>query len=556
MGSAARLAGRILTRNGLRAAGRSAFPDEPRERFASAIALLSALAFAAFLAWGAALVLALSRTALAQLPELDPRLLLVHVLRALFSAAAFLLLLGALTSSVSLLFLSDELPALLPLPIPHRSVFRRLFLRSIGAASVPTWFLFLPLVGVAAWHASSPLLVAATLALALGSVVLVAGGAGASAALLLVRLVPPRRARLLAGTLSALGLAGALLGLRGARPERLFDPAEALEILRRLGTAPPSPPGWSFPGWAAESVRLAFDGSPRGLLLAAALAAGAFLAVALVAAPLAPVHLATWRRAREASAPAAPADGRRTAGSLFGELLRAEIRSFLRDASTPAQLGSLAAVFVLDLLNLRLLPTPDGSARDLVGGLQTGLALFLVSALSLRFAYPAVSSDGRAALLLKSFPLSPVRHLAARYVVRAVPSIIVTLVLVGVSGSVLGLEPRSVAISLAAGLAGAAAIPALHLGFGALFPRYGAPNAVAAALGPGGLFALAISTVLSLAATPVVSSELRSLVAVVSGTRFDEGLLLTAWCAITLASGAVPMLLAARALGQRDISLA
>ena len=545
----------VFLTNALRAFGRSLLPDERRERIAASIAVSSAIGFALLVGWGTSALLAVTRTGLAQLPELQPEFLLVHLLRALYAGAAFLLLLGSLTSSVSLLFLSDDLPALLPLPISHRSLFLGLLLRSIAAASAPTWFLAAPLVAVAALHSPSPSLTVAALSLSLLSVVLVAGGAGAIAALLLVRIVPPRRARLLAATLSAVGLAGALVGIRGARPERLFDPVQALEILRRLGMVPPSPSSGPA-GWAAAASCEALSGSVSGLAEAAALAAGALVLVTIVAASLAPLHLATWRRSAESSSDTASGADRRIVRSLGRELLAAEGRSFLREASTPAQLGSLVAVFVLDLLNLRLLPAHDAAARDLVGGVQTALALFLVSALSLRFAYPAVSSDGRAALVLRSFPLSPGRHLAARYAVRAFPAVVATLFLIAVSSVALRLDGLPLAASLTTGLVGALSIPALHLGLGALYPRYGASSAVAAALGPVGLFAMAASTVLALLAAPVVSQELRALLSVLSGLRLDERTLLAAWCGLSLLAGAAPLLLAVRSLGRRDVSLA
>jgi len=53
--------------------------------------------------------------------------------------------------------------------------------------------------------------------------------------------------------------------------------------------------------------------------------------------------------------------------------------------------------------------------------------------------------------------------------------------------------------------AGGLAIPALHTGLGGLFPRYDASNPVAVALGPGGLFALVLSTGLALFSTLAVS---------------------------------------------------
>jgi ABC-2 type transport system permease protein len=296
-------------------------------------------------------------------------------------------------------------------------------------------------------------------------------------------------------------------------------------------------------------------GDPSGLPVALALLASGLVLFALLVRLLAPLHFHVWQLTRETEgAPTPVARRRRPARSLGRALLSAEAATLLRDASTPAQLGSLAAVFVLHILNLRFLPSTDAAARDLVAGLQSGLALFLVSALSLRFAYPSVSSDGRAALVLRTFPLAPARHLAARYAVRGLPSVFFAVVLVGASLAALRPERGTVVAALTLSLGGALALPALNLGLGALFPRYDAPNAVSVALGAGGLVALTLSTGLSLASTLVVSEELRSLVAAFLHTDPGRGPLLAGWLLAAAVLGGVPMLLARRSLGKSDLS--
>jgi ABC-2 type transport system permease protein len=288
--------------------------------------------------------------------------------------------------------------------------------------------------------------------------------------------------------------------------------------------------------------------------VALALLASAAVLLVVQSKVLAPVHLRLLRRSREEGSVPAGRRPDRVAASETAELLRAEARTLLRDAATPAQLGTLAAVFVLDLLNLRLLPSGDAASRDVVHGLQAGLGLFLVSALSLRFAYPAVSTDGRAALLLRTLPFSPVRHLVARWAVRAVPSLAAALLLAIVSAAVLQASRFALVAALAAAVVGGLAIPALQLGLGALFPRYDAPNPVSVALGPGGLFAMAVSTVLAVVPVLFVSEGLRSLLETLLGVRFDARLLLAAWCVAAAALGAGAMLAAARRLPRADLS--
>lgn len=543
-------------RNTVRAAYRTLLSGDARGRLAAVAGLLAVLAFAGLETVGLEGTLRASRAALAELPEIQPAFLLERLLAGAFAAALVLGFLGSLTTAISTLFLSEELKSLCVLPFPHRRLVLRQALLTLALASAPALLLAAPALCVAAGASARPLLAFVTGAVPLAGVMLLAGAGGVAAALLLVRLVPPRRARLLAAFLSATGLAVALLGFRAARPERLLDPIEALLVVTRLGSARPSSPGLDPAAWAAQAMARGLSGDAGGLVPGAALLLTGLAAFLLVPAALWRLHLHVFRDARPGSASPTGGSGRgHGARSLGRLLLRSEAASLLRDASTPAQLGSLAAVFLLDLMNVRLLPGADVSARDLVAGLQTGLSLFLVSALSLRFAYPSVSSDGRAALVLRTLPLDPRRQLLARWAVRAVPAAGVALVLTGASLLVLRPAPTTSALALLAALAGGLALPALHVGLGALFPRYDAPNAVAVALSSGGLFALVFSTGLSLLSTLVVSDELRLLLGSLLKMRLSPWPFITAFLISATASAIVPMAMAARSLAKRDVAL-
>jgi ABC-2 type transport system permease protein len=546
--------GRVAFGNSIRGALRS-LRSGGRRSVAGAVAAASALAFAAGAAFSTTAVLNAARTALPQLPEIRPEFLVERGLRAAVVAGGFLLLLGALTTGVSTLFLSTDLPALLPLPIPHARIFRRQLLRTVGASSAPLLLLALPILGVAATRSPRPAVALAAGFASLLALALLAGLAGSAGALLLVRYVPPRRALLLSGFISVLGLSAALIGFRGVRPERLFDPIEALGLLMALGGTPPTPPSLDPAAHVARAVTRALFGDSRGLLASVILLGAAAALLVAVARILAPVHLHALEEAQVSLPPPRTAGRRRPVASRGRAIFRSETASLLRDASTPAQLGSLLALFVLQLLNLAALPAGDAATRDVLLGLETGLTLFLMAALSLRFAYPAVSGDGRTALLLRTLPLSPARHLAIRYVVRAAAATVTGLALTGANVVVLRPSAAAAGTAVLVALAGALALPALHLGLGALFPRYDAPNAIAVALGPGGLFALVLSTALSLAAAVTVSAELRLLAGALAGFPLRAGPILLGWSAAALAFGLVPPALGARSLARSDLSL-
>mgnify|MGYP001476185189 FL=1 len=546
-------AGLVALASSLKAAARGLSPRSTWEAAGALSVVAAALALVLAEYAGLAFLFRLSARGFAELPSLVPSVLLERLLVGVFSGAALLLLLGSLTTAVSTLFLSEELVFRMALPIPHARLLLRQVAVTVALASGPALLLVLPAVVLAARHAPSATAGAGALSAAFLFVALLAGTLGSALSLGVVALFPPRRARLLAAFLSTAGLAVALLGVRGARPERLLDPVAALDLLLRLGTSPVEAPGWNPLALAARAATRGLAGESSGLLIALALLAAAVVFLFALSAVLAPVHLRLFRRSREESGGSVRRRTRRFVASETAELLRAELRTLLRDAATPAQLGTLAAVFVLDLLNLRLLPSGDAASRDVVHGLQAGLGLFLVSALSLRFAYPAVSTDGRAALLLRTLPNSPTRHLVARWTVRAVPSLSAALLLAIASAAVLGASGFALAAALTAAAVGGLAIPALQLGLGALFPRYDAPNPVSVALGPGGLFAMAVSTLLAAVPVLFVSEGLRSLLETLLGVRLEARLLLAAWSAAAAALAVGAMLAAARRLPRADL---
>jgi ABC-2 type transport system permease protein len=545
---------RVGTANGVRSAFRTAWGSRPRDRIAAGLALLGCVVFCGLELVALEAVLRLAARALAELPGVRNDVLVERCLLGVFAGLFLLSVLGNLTTAVSNLFLSEDLTARIPLPIPHRALFTRQLLLTLLVASGPMLLISGPAVLVAALHAQNPLRAALALAASIGAILILAASLASIAAVILVALIPPRRARLLAAFLSAAGLAIALISFRDARPERILDPAAAISVVLNLARTSVPSPGLSPTAWAAHSAAGALFQKPGALTTAALLFLGSALVLFSAAALAAPLHLRVFRevRAEDGSSPSRGRSGS-PARSLMTMLLRAEMMSVAREASTPAQLGSLAAVFVLDLLNVRFLPASDATARDLLAGLQTALALFLVSALSLRFAYPSVSGDGRSASLLRSLPLSAARHLAARTVVRGVPSVLMALILIGASDAALRIPRGTILLSLFVGVLGAIAIPSLQMGLGALFPRYDAPHAVSVALGPGGLFAMTLSTGLSLSAAFVVSHELRGLVETLSGLAVTSTVVLLVWCLAAVALGAVPMVLAARSVGRSDL---
>ena len=124
---------RIAAASSVRGAARTLVSGGAGTAAGGAAALASAIAFSAGAGWATRSGIRAARAALPQLPALVPEILVERFLAAGLVSAAFLLVLGALTTAVSTLFLSADLEALVPLPFPHA----RLFGRQLSGPSSP-----------------------------------------------------------------------------------------------------------------------------------------------------------------------------------------------------------------------------------------------------------------------------------------------------------------------------------------------------------------------------------------------------------------------------------
>ncbi len=542
--------------NGARAFLRGLFPKTGRERAGVLFFLLTGLGFFALETWGIWVLSKLSARVLGDLPGFRIEFLLGNILPSFCYGLLLLLSIAALTTAVSLLFLSDDYLALSSLPLTAASLLRRQMLSVAFYASSAPFYFTLPAALVAAALSPSPLTALLAFLFTFASLGFLACAMGSAASILLVRWIPPTKARFFAGTLSAISLSAALLLFRQARPERLFDPVAALTLLIDMATGAPPHPGADPLKWLAHGLTTGLLGHVNGLTVCLFFLGASGLIFGLTSAVLAPIHLETFRISRETGV-TVPERGRdqAPARSLNRELLRVELRNLARDAGTPSQIGSLVAVIVLDIMNLRLLPSTDAAGRDLVFGLQTGLSLFLVSALALRFVFPSFSVEGRSALLLRTLPVPAARRSLLRLLVLSVPALSLGMVLTLASAIYLEVWGLRLFLSLFLAGSGGLLIPAFQLGLGAAFPRYSAPNAISAALGPGGLSAMAFSGVLALIATPIASTELLGLLSMLLRMRLDPALLLTGWVILAAGGAALALGFGMRALEKSDLSM-
>jgi ABC-2 type transport system permease protein len=190
-----------------------------------------------------------------------------------------------------------------------------------------------------------------------------------------------------------------------------------------------------------------------------------------------------------------------------------EIKTFLRDQTQWTQLFLIAALLVIYIYNFDALPLEKSPIQtvylqNVFAFLNMGLALFVLTAVAARFAYPAVSLEKEAFWLIQSSPLSIRSFLLIKFFIYYLPLLALTETLIVGTNLLLRVTPFMMALSTVTVFFLVPGIVAMGIGLGAAFPDFKAENPAQTASSFGGLVfmltgAIFIAVVILLQAGPV-----------------------------------------------------
>ncbi len=411
------------------------------------------------------------------------------------------LLLSNIITALTSFFLARDLELYAAAPVDGARMY---FARLIETMSHSSWMVVLVLLPVfvayavaygAGWQYLAVVIPTLAAYLVLPSVI------GAALTLMLVNVVPARRARDLLALLALFGAAGLVVLFRLLRPEQLMRPEGFRDLVDFVAALETPQSMWLPSEWAAESLMAGLGvGSGAGdyfpLLLLASTAA-AFLVLGTY------LHERLYRegfsRAQEGAEQLSNSTQRvrmeRALGSMpitARSLVAKDVRTFFRDTTQWSQLILLAVLVVIYIYNVKVLPLWSGEdvgffLINVVSFLNLGLAGFVLSAIAARFLFPAISLEGRTLWLLKSSPMDLRSLLWSKYWVGVVPLLILALALTAGTNVILRVGTFMMVLSLISITVMTFAIGSLALGFGAMFPRFETENSAEISTGFGGL---------------------------------------------------------------------
>ena len=435
-------------------------------------------------------------------PGLAYQLLLIILLTFLS-----MLLFSNLVASLSTFFLSRDLDLLHAAPVSRDAFF---YARLINTTINSSWMvLFFSLPIFAAYGAvfGGGWALYLWVALILPLFLVIPAATAILFTHLLVYCLPAKRIRDILFFIGLFAFIVMFFLFRMSQPERLVQPESFGNFMQFLSAmeTPSSP--YLPSSWSAEIL--------AGTLFNREVEQGFFFALLASYAlflPLAAswicgaVYLDGWSKAQESR------QGRRKLAGFdrllervtrffpgpTGAIMVKDIKTFLRDTTQWSQLFLLLALIVVYLYNFKVLPLdrspmPAGTLRTVVSFANLALAGFVLSAVAVRFAFPAISLEGKAFWIVQCAPVSLRALLWSKFWLIALPLLFLGVLLVFLSNLLLQVPPWMMTLSLITVCLMTFGIAAIGVGFGAIYPNFNFDNAAEIPTSFGGAVSMIVS---------------------------------------------------------------
>ena len=408
------------------------------------------------------------------------------------------LIFSSILTSLSKLYLSRDLSLVHSMPVSSYKIFTARWIESTIDSS---WMLIVYTLPVFISYGivyRAGVVFYGNIVLVLLSLSIIASGISALLVMIAVIIVPASRIKSIFVFLGLFFFLVLFFAFRFLRPERLVDPevfSTTLIYLKALKTpAPPYLPST----WAFDSLKAVISGKTAESLFHTALSwsfAGAVVFLNIITADA--VYAKGLSKTQTASVRLFK-QGISEKDFLFflSRPVRAfaakEIRTFFRDQTQWSQLFLIGALVVIYIYNFNALPLEKAPIRtvylqNLLSFLNMGLATFVLTAVSARFAFPAVSSEREAFWIVKSAPIPIKKFLWIKFFIYFFPLLILTEILIVATNVLLSVTPFMMILSAVNVFFMVPGIVSMGIGFGAAYPDFKSENPAQTVTSFGGL---------------------------------------------------------------------
>lgn len=428
-----------------------------------------------------------------------------------FLMAFSMLIFSNILSTLSVVYLSKDLPLLFSSPLRINKLFQAKYLISSISSSYTVILIMIPIFlsysvsFKAQWPFLIPALSILLLFIALSSAI------GSLITIILIRFFPAKRTQQVVTVLGLFMIIILVSAVRMMRPERLLNPAGGTDFAAVVKSITVESVGY-FPGtWASRAILGAGQADIvlflKGfipLLLSSVLITGIVIATANR------IYFKSWTLAgisRRGGKTARSYKKIRILEKIYSlfpvkarSVLAKDTLLFFRETTQWSQLMILGGLIFIYLLNIKSLPLDsimlkNLPARGLIAYLNIAFMGFIIATVVARFGYPAVSFEGSSIWIVRSLPINYRSFLWTKFLMFFFPLLLMVMILVHASNIILEIPALIGTASLIITAVITFALTGLGVGLGAAYPRFKYENAVQIITGAGGLIFMVISLV-------------------------------------------------------------
>jgi len=409
-----------------------------------------------------------------------------------------LLIFSSILTSLSKLYLSRDLLLVHSMPVSSYKIFISRWIDSTAESAWMVVIFTLPVfLSYGIVYRAGAFYYINTL-MALAPLVINASAMSTFMVMVAVIVIPASRLKSIVVLLGILAFVVIYLAIRLSRPELLVDP-EVFDTVMVYMSSLQTPLSPIMPStWAYDSIRAGLSGAFGSGLFHTALAwsfAGAIAFILILVADM--IYFKGFSKTQAASVRLLKnrGSGWQCLNFLPGPVKSfavKEIKTFLRDQTQWSQLFLIGALVVIYVYNFKVLPIEKSPIKtvylqNLFSFLNMGLALFVLTAIAARFAYPAVSLEREAFWLVKTSPLSLRSFLWIKFFIYYLPLLVLTEALIIATNILLQVTPFMMALSAITVFFLVPGIVAMGIGLGAAYPDFKAENPTQTVTSFGGL---------------------------------------------------------------------
>lgn len=437
-----------------------------------------------------------------QLGDLLAYKLLSIILVTIFS----LLIFSNIITSLSKLYISRDIALVLSMPVKIHHVFIARWIESLFDSSwmvviftLPVFFAYGIVFQAGAFYYGLLLFVLLLLSLCASCI-------SVMFVMIAVIIIPANRIRSIFIFLGLLLFIGLYLAFRMMKPERLVDPevfATTLFYIKSLST--PSAP-YLPSTWAYDSLKAGLHNGVGQVLFHVSILFVFSVMILFFSILLAETIYYKGVSKTQAAQVRFIRYSLHSHNVLFflpghvRAFLIKETKHFFRDQTQWSQLFLLGALVIIYIYNFSVLPLERSPIQtvylqNMLSFLNMGLAAFVLTAITARFAYPAVSLEGDSFWIVRNAPISKETYLWIKFVIYFLPLLLITEILIVATNLLLDVTPFMMMLSVVTMVLVVPGVVALGIGLGAAYPDFKSENPVQAVTSYGGFLFMVCCTI-------------------------------------------------------------